>query len=185
MSKQLQSRSAKEIVWVFGASAAGKETFIRAVQRSNALQTKFGWDRKLISVCTESIKFIAQFTNDPVGRKREIIMRAVPKLLRTSEVVLIKGQDIDVAAGRPQRLQRLLLKAKHSVIVITVNKQSLRNRLPKKSWWSSDDTPQKVFAEQKFQIAGLSRMHGFTFSSISGRSGMKYRRVQLPKLLKK
>lgn len=184
MRQQLLNQSSKEIVWVFGASAAGKETFIRSIKRSNALQSRFGWSQKRINVCTEGIKFIAQFRNDPVGGKREQIMRAVPKLLRTSEVIFIKGQDIDLEADRPQRLQRLLPRAKHFFIVITVDKQSLRRRLSKKSWWSPVETPQKVLLEQKVQIARLSHLRGFTFSSISGRSGMKYRRVPLPKLLK-
>ena len=46
-----------KIIWVFGPSAVGKETFIKHIQSGNQseLLARLGWADKNIVVCNESI----------------------------------------------------------------------------------------------------------------------------------
>lgn len=87
----------KELVWVFGNSAAGKETFIRNIANGKATGAteKLGWTNINVAISEASIKFIGQFNNDPITKHRDKILTEVPELLKHSDVVLIKYQSVN------------------------------------------------------------------------------------------
>jgi hypothetical protein len=53
----------KKVIWIFGDSAAGKETFIRAATSSvsSEVVSVLGWSTKAIAACEASIRWIGQF----------------------------------------------------------------------------------------------------------------------------
>ncbi len=125
----------KEVVWVFGTSAAGKQTFIRRAVKDNNLATELGWKGKKIVVCEASLNLLGHVGNKKVVEARIGIANSVLELLKESEVVLIKWQYIDTHNKIPQKLRKLLPNAKHRIILLKANIQEIHNRLSAKDWW--------------------------------------------------
>lgn len=125
----------KEVVWIFGTSATGKETFIKKVIKDKELQERMGWKNKSISFCSESIDHIGQFDGDPAIERRKMILHKVPQLLENNDIVLIKWQIVDSKAQLPQKLKKVTIKAKHVIIRLEAPEQELVKRLRNKSWW--------------------------------------------------
>jgi hypothetical protein len=129
-----------EIVWVYGASAAGKETFIHAVLAKEAvdLRQEFGWRDKAITACQESLQWIAHYPDDQIAQhERFKLSSVIPALAEKYEVVLLKGQDIDLALGTPLLVKRSLPQSTHHIIFIDVQLDELFRRVTHKPWWSA------------------------------------------------
>lgn len=127
----------KEIIWVMGSSAAGKETFIRRAVQDDALADKLGMHSGAREACQASLEYIAQSPEDPIVAKREQILQQVPQLLEKAGVVLVKWQFVDSTAKRPDRLQRLLPDVIHRAIVLHPPEEELLGRLEQKKWWGT------------------------------------------------
>jgi hypothetical protein len=161
-----------EIVWVYGASAAGKESFIRNVQATNAIQRLFHWQNKRIVVCEESIEWVARFPGDQVAeRERQKLGDIIPILAQDSDVVLIKGQDVDLSLGTPLDVRRRLPTAIHHIVFIDVGLDELFQRVIHKPWW--DGTIRRAeeegwLEEQIDRLMDIRNM--FVFTTIDGRA---------------
>ena len=150
----------KEVVWVFGQSASGKETFIRKIQNdpTDYLLKVFGWGGKTISICEDSLNLIGQKEDDPIDNEREVILKRVPELLENADVVLIKGQDSDLKEGRPRRLSILNKNAKQRILFISIEAKDAFARWRNKSWWKEGMTindAREWESEQLSLLAGL------------------------------
>lgn len=131
----------KEIIWVFGNSAAGKETLIRHLltDASMKLREQLGWQDLHLTASRASLEYIGQFNNDPVTQKRDEILKEAPELLSHNDVVLIKWQTVDSQAGRIDALLQAMPDVSHRIIYLDTPKETLVERLPRKSWWDDDD----------------------------------------------
>lgn len=149
-----------EIVWVFGSSGAGKETFIKYLTNnpSEELINLLGWGSKKIEFCSESIEYVAQFYKDPLGKKREEILEGVLKLVSDNSVILIKGQDLDFKYGRLQKLKKLLPSCKHKIIFLHADTKTLLERWKTKKWWEESYTEQTVIDWLKPQIENILKL---------------------------
>ncbi len=145
----------KEVVWVFGTSASGKETFIKNVPDDKLLLEKLGWSNKTLAACLESLEHIGQFKNDPAINLRERILERVPILLNTAEVVLIKWQFVDSEASRPQRLRELTPQAKQRIILLETPKPELVERLAKKGWWHNYGNEESFIEAELVMVADV------------------------------
>lgn len=125
----------KEVVWIFGTSASGKETLINKLvnYKPAELIGRLVWKNKKIVACKESLDLIGGELDD----LREQILEEVPKLLAKSDVVLIKWQYVDSLAKRLQRLKELLPETKHRIIELKVEVDELIKRLPNKKLWTN------------------------------------------------
>ena len=124
----------KEIVWVFGESAAGKETFIKHIvkDKQTELLEEFGWQNKKAMACNASLRLIgARLSN-----KREKILDEVSKLLENAEVILIKWQFVDSKTNLPKRLKYKIPDVRQRIISLKVSPEELAERLPAKPLWS-------------------------------------------------
>jgi hypothetical protein len=161
-----------EIVWVYGASAAGKESFIRNVQTNPAIRDEFHWQNKRIAVCKESIDWVARFPGDSIAeRERQKLINIIPLLARSNDVVLIKGQDIDLSLGTPLDIRRKLPAAIHHIVFIDVGLDELFQRVIHKPWW--DNTTRRAEEEGwlEEQIDKLMDIRDkFIFTTIDGRA---------------
>ena len=161
-----------EIVWVYGASAAGKESFIRSVQADHTTRKAFNWQDKRIVVCEESIEWVARSPHDSIAeRERRKLADIILRLARTNEVVLIKGQDVDLSLGTPFDVRRQLPVAIHRIIFIDVGLDELFQRVVRKPWW--DGTIRRAEEEGwlEEQIDRLMDMRDtFVFTTIDGRA---------------
>jgi hypothetical protein len=125
----------KQVVWVMGPSAAGKETFTKTATQDTGLSSRLGWNGAVVVACPASIDYIKQSPDDPIALKREAILSQVPDLLENAGVVLIKWQFVDTDTERPQRLQAILPEVTHRAIVLHPPQDELTERLHNKPWW--------------------------------------------------
>ncbi len=166
-----------EIVWVYGASAAGKETFIHQVGgNSPELLKEFGWQQKHIGVCNESLQWVAQFPGDTIAeQKRPQLVQLLPRLARKYDVVLVKGQDIDLALGTPLTIKQQLPEAKHKIIFIDVALDELFQRVIHKPWWNGVLKRAEAEGWLKEQIDRLQDIRSqFDFVTINGDASGHY-----------
>ena len=168
----------KEVVWIFGNSAAGKETFIRHITDGDdpALLTKLGWANKQLAPCHASINYIGQFDEDPVIQKRAMILDEVPKLIAQADVVLIKWQAVDSMSGRIEELEALLPNVNHRIIQIITTDEELAKRLPQKSWWWEDGNTEEFISEERTKVANyITELHKkLPITQVSGDSDNNY-----------
>jgi len=170
----------KEVAWIFGISASGKETFIDFVTKSKDRQLlgRLGWDNKIIKASPSSINKIGQYDDDPITLKRDQILVEVPKLLENSDIVLIKWQKVDSNSQRIEKLKSILPDAHHRIIIITTSHEEVAKRLPNKSWWNDEDVDDLINED----IEDLSEMldsvsHELPITEISGNAGDGYRLI--------
>jgi hypothetical protein len=176
----------KEVVWVFGASAAGKETFITSLlsPEINHLSRWFGWQSKKVIVCQESIEWVGLYKDDPKIAKRDKIVEKVSALIKEADIVIIKGQDVDLVAKRPAQLIELLIDYQHSVIFINVSISELMERLPQKVWWNGTDTETDTLNYLNNQLDMLAELkNNMKFTAINGNAKGNYEITELPKQL--
>lgn len=140
----------KEIVWIFGTSGSGKETFIKSVLQDTNLQEKFGWKDKVIKVCKSSIENIGQFENDPIVNNRDSIINDTRALLVDADVILIKWQLVDSDANRLWKLKEIIPDAVHKIIRLQASEPELIDRLRHKAWWH-DYGKEKAFIESELK----------------------------------
>lgn len=162
-----------EVVWVYGASAAGKETFIRSVLGGNpAVLKELGWQGKKLGACEESLHWVAQYPTDKAGEeKRYRLASLIPALAGQYDVILVKGQDVDLALGTPQKVRLLMPQAFHRIIFIDVGLDELFQRVIHKQWW---DAMTKRAEEEGWLEEQIDRLMDlrltFDFTTIDGRA---------------
>jgi hypothetical protein len=173
-----------EIVWVYGSSGSGKETFIRHIidNKPTELLKRLGWLGKKLQLCSESVNHIAQFYQDPVGDKRGELLDSVFRLAQNeNSVVLIKGQDLDLKHKRLIRLREKLPERDHKIIFLHANIQELYRRWHLKSWWEESFTEETVKEWLVPQIESLERLSDvFEITSLESDAEKKYKTVKFP-----
>ncbi len=163
----------KEIVWVMGSSATGKETFIRSMTSDAQLDIKapLGWSNKRVLACLDSIYAVGQFKGDPITEKRAGILHTVPALLPSADVILIKWQFVDSDANRLLDLKDLLPDARHRLVVLRSSIDTLKMRLPMKSWWNKGADPIEFAKDEQRRLnektSELRDPHGFHITYIN------------------
>jgi hypothetical protein len=156
--------SIKQIVWVFGASAAGKATFINYVTNDKPLDllSMMGWQDKTISAEPYSLSLVGQTSyHDSNTRKRFKIIPSVISKLSLNDVVLIKGQQVDLDNRRPQKLKSRLADCRHSVLYLDAGVDETGRRMRLKPWWNNNITADEIAKWQRSQIKILKNMDGF------------------------
>jgi predicted kinase len=153
----------KEVVWIFGTSATGKETFIQNIHSNKQVLDRLGWAGLRLAACAESIEHIGQFDGDPVTNLRGKIIETVPKMLESADVVLIKWQITDSRSSRPQHLRKATPDAKQRIILLTAPETELVNRIMKKAWWHDFGKEKEFIAEESAMTAGAIKDLGSDF----------------------
>ncbi len=143
----------KEVYWVVGESAAGKETFIKNMISGNLteLEEKLNIKNKKIIASKESLRLIGV----KLSNKRELILVEIPKLLKDADVVFIKWQSVDSKTDLMNRLKVILPSAKHIIIKLDASKEELIKRLPLKPLWrkyGKAGDEEKLVDHDKFKV---------------------------------
>jgi hypothetical protein len=175
------------IVWIYGASAAGKETFIRKIvsDKSQKIISELGWSNKTIVACEESIEWVAQFEGDPKKGKRKQIPYVVIENIKDKEnvITLIKGQDVDLKENLPIKLYDLLPDCSHCMVFLKVDIEQLYIRVQRKIWWKPEDT--KEMSEQWLhdQMKLLKNISSKLPITVVDSNNENYHLVELPEKL--
>gem|GEM_PF-4905097 len=168
----------KEVNWIFGNSATGKETFIRHATDENEeeLLRTLGWVGKKIVACAASTRNIGQYEDDPITELREDILTEVPSLLAVADVVLVKWQGVDSRADRILRLRSALPAVRHKVLQIVTPDEELYTRLVHKSWWDTREDVRSFVTEEHEYILDYTAylLDQIPVTKISGASGANY-----------
>ena len=175
----LMSQKGK-IIWVYGSSAAGKETFIKSVTRSDAdeLLQYFGWSNQPVIMCKESIDWVAQYENDPLGDKRAELLDVISHLAKQNPtaIVLVKGQDLDLKAGRLKSLKDTVLSHDHEIIFLEVGIEEIFRRLKNKQWWEESFTREMVKGWLTQQLVYLKALQKeFKITVLDARAESEYK----------
>jgi hypothetical protein len=130
----------KTIFWVFGSSAAGKQTFINSVLNNpnSKIVNQFNWHNKIILSSKKSLDLIGKSDNDPITEKREEILEEISQILNQGDIFLIKWQGVDTKATRPERLKEMFPNINHEIIYLQAKADLLKERLPRKDWWREE-----------------------------------------------
>lgn len=173
------------IVWVYGGSAAGKETFIRALTetRPSWLLSQFGWNDHEIIPSKKSIELIAQYKGDPVGEQREELLAEVSQLAKKhpGAIILVKGQDIDLENTRQQRLKVMLPEAEHRIIYLHGEAKEHFGRWQRKSWYRPSYHEGMVQNWLKYQVGLLMPLaKEFGILAFDGGAEGKYAPISFP-----
>lgn len=123
----------KAIIWVFGASASGKQTFIKKLLSDIELQATFDLTGSQIAVSNEGFNNLGK-----LGKSRASIPGEVSRLLESNDAVVIKWQYGDTLLGTPNILRAKYPSYKHSVIQLEVKTPEHKRRLRIKSWWHDE-----------------------------------------------
>ena len=167
----------KEIIWIFGNSAAGKDTFINfAIQNSESQKLSgIGLSNKKVVKSEVSTKYIGQYEGDPVTLKRDDIYTEVPELLKTANTVLVKWQIVDSKSQRVNKLLELIPDAEHRIIQICTSKDELSKRLTSKSWWKDAEINNFIDTENFKIQEWIDKLdHKLPITKISGDSRANY-----------
>ena len=139
------------IVWVFGQSAAGKETFMKyAVANPGCeLMRQLGYDNaKIIPVFGYPVSGCLEFDYDKTD-KIEIVLDLIKK--EANAVILIKWQHYDTGhdAGISNltKLKSLAYNTQNEIICLSVESDVLYARLADKPWF--DEKEAASFSREK------------------------------------
>lgn len=177
-----------KIVWVFGPSAAGKETFIRYVKdnQSQALLARLGWLGRQIVVCRESLDWVVQADDDGNELRRQNLGKIIEAYVRDNKgaIIIIKGQDLDLDYDTPNKTKKLLINDEHEIIFLSVDFDILYQRYKAKEWWQTTMTKEVCRDWAKEQIEALTEHKnlGFKITALDS-GGNQYLETAFPPLL--
>jgi hypothetical protein len=133
----------KEIIWVFGTSASGKETFIKAILNDKELQKTFDLDDSKIAISKESLRNLGK-----LDTSRASILDEVSHLRKSNDVIVIKWQYGDTLLHMPDAIREEVPAYKHTVIKLNVPKDEQVRRLKTKTWWHNEGEEDEFIAEE-------------------------------------
>ncbi len=155
-----------KVVWVFGCSASGKETFIKEVVSKKDIKIieDLGWKDKNIISINESINYIKQYEEDPIGDKRiEIIDKVIEENKNNSNsIILIKGQHIDFKNNLIEMLKEKVKDVNYEVIFLFSDLKTIFERGKKKPWFTEEDNNINDWYEHMYltalKVSGIKNM---------------------------
>lgn len=178
-----------EIVWIYGSSASGKETFIHELLKNptNKIINDLGRTNKKIVCIEESLNYIGQFENDPIIKKRDEIIIETKKIVHeTDTIILIKWQDVDLKSRLVNKLQKETPTIKHKIIFLHTSLETLYKRCQNKSWRTEEEEKEgiewiktRVF----YQLNLLKKLHNVDIIAIDSTTN-KYKIITFPPEIK-
>jgi hypothetical protein len=163
---------------VFGSSAAGKETFLRTVQQNGTttLLQALGWSNPVI-ICEESIAWVAQFENDPLGTERRRLPEKIVQYATENKtaVICIKGQDLDLENNRLEIVREKLPEYEHHIFFLEVSIKELTFRVRSKPWWTEENDEEEMQEWLEYQKTFLRKIEkDFIVTVLDAENGTQY-----------
>lgn len=177
-----------KIIWVFGPSAVGKETFINYIKNNQPteLLVGLGWINKNIVVCDESINWVVQDDNDGNELLRKKLNKVIKEYSKnnTNSIILIKGQDLDLDNNTINIVKESLLTDEHEIIFLYVDFDILYQRYTTKKWWNETMTRNvcKDWAREQINLLLNYQANNFKIKALDTSSD-KYLEINFPPVL--
>ena len=174
----------KEIVWVCGGVASGKDRFIRRVIAGEEQDVcrRLGWSSSLLAVSESSLNYIGRFPGDTeMTSLRHKITDDISTLDSNVEVVLIKEQRVDLKARRPEMLQELYPNAQHTLIILDCTDAIERmERYKMKPFAHNDETYEGLVEKFNVSLDLLSRLSDFKIRCFDSSRNKSYVDIPVP-----
>ncbi len=156
----------KQIVWVFGTSAVGKETFMRWVAGNSGtdLVRDLGLSGKIV-LSKESLLHTGH-VDDPLTKQRVAILPEVAKLLKTFDTVLVKWQYADSIMNLPNLLRSELPLCRHRIVLVYATNETTQERLVTKPWWQDTSNPAEHVERERHLVLGQVKKLSPRFSTV-------------------
>ena len=148
----------KEIIWIYGTSAAGKETFIKELATSRELQRLLKLGGTQIGFSEQSLINLGR-----LDESRASIIQEIAQIIDNNEVVLVKWQYGDTLLGTPEELLHQHPAARHRVIELIVGDDDQRQRLQAKSWWHDTGHEDEFIAQERVLVQNSIKSLPSTF----------------------
>jgi len=133
-----------QIIWVYGPSAVGKETFIKYLVEEKPLKLldQFGLSNSQLLICADSLNWVVKKNNDGNAIKRKYLDKVIENISKNNQnsAIIVKGQDLDFEYGIPTKIKRSLPTDKHRVFYLKTEFEILFSRFVEKVWWNKDMT---------------------------------------------
>lgn len=177
-----------KIVWVFGPSAVGKETFIKYIASNEQaeLLLRLGWGNRKIVICEESINWVVQEDDDGNELLRKNLDRVIQEYSKnnSNSIILIKGQDLDLDNNTLNIVKKSLVKDDHEIIFLYVDFDILYQRYMKKKWWDETMTKDvcKNWAQKQVDLLIYYQSAGFKIKALDSADD-KYLGINFPERL--
>lgn len=145
----------KEIIWVIGVSAVGKETFCEYILKNPKpeLLDAINILGKAIAVSEISKRATGKFTGDPIVNERQKIPKEVEQLLQEHDVVFVKWQFVDMTKGVFEEIERTIPDVEIKIVLLRADDETIAERLQKKEWWQkghmNENPMQNVLDEER------------------------------------
>lgn len=149
----------KKIVWIFGVSAAGKETFMKSVIGEDKLRKKLGLENVTVAISEESLSNLGKLDGSRLS-----VVSEVETLIKTNDAVLIKWQYGDSILNSPEVLYKKFSKAEHIIVNLVVTLPEQVNRLKAKSWWHEVGKEESFIAKETVLVRESIKKLRSTFS---------------------
>jgi len=175
-----------QIAWIYGPSAAGKETFINhiTVKKPRELLEKLRWWRRPIIVCRESLDWVVQAVGDGNEQKRKGLVEIIKRYDRehSGTIILVKGQDLDFENRTHIDLKDALPKAEHNIIYLITSLEEMFERLRIKPWWTEDITPLDCYqwARSQTKLVLKAKSVGFEVTTLDSSENLDYPLLTFP-----
>ncbi len=177
-----------EITWVFGPSAAGKETFIKYIYNNKPVEilNRLGWENRDIIICNESIDWVVQDENDGNREFRKNLNKIIRKYSKnnSNSVILVKGQDLDFHNNHLNNVRNSLPNDKHKIIFLYTDFNVLYNRYKNKKWWDKSMTAEvwKDWAREQIDFLKSCQKEGFQIRTLNSDDHKKYLDIDFPSI---
>jgi hypothetical protein len=177
-----------KIIWIFGPSAAGKETFIKYINNNKPakLLARLGWEGKNVVVCNESINWIVQEDNDGNDLRRQNLDKTIEEYFKNNinSIILIKGQDLDFDNNILNKVKESLPDTEHEIIFLYVDFDILYQRYMNKKWWNKTMTESvcKDWAREQINLLIQYQNNGFKIKALDSSSN-EYLDINFPPIL--
>lgn len=129
-----------KIIWVFGCSASGKETFIENILNKEDLEIRkvLNFERNRSYAVKTSIQLISKNKNDKIDYQRNLIIDEVVALniKFKDSFFFIKGQNSDIRNNIIKKLVEKVPNAKYEIIFLSADLELLIERVKKKEWFN-------------------------------------------------
>lgn len=127
----------KQIVWIMGTSAVGKETFMHFLVEhpDDQIVSEINLSFPLV-VSEQSLKNVVH-AGDSRAIGRLDIINEVIQLTKSANTILIKWQYADSKMQIPQKLLDAYPQARHRIILLHIQSDLLDKRLGSRTWWNS------------------------------------------------
>lgn len=149
----------KEVLWVFGTSASGKETFIKALISDKTLREDLAVDDRKVAASAQSLKNLGKLDGS-----RASILDEVSELLELNDTVPIKWQYGDTLLRTPDVLYAQLPTVKHRVIRLNVDRGEQIRRLKTKTWWHDEGQEDDFIDNELKLVEGSIKALGLGFT---------------------